>query len=246
MRWISGAARLRPSYAPVVVFLASVAAGGQAAPPTSSAPAAIPVTAPPPALIIIDAAHGGTDPGAILAPGVVEKDVTLALARRLRQNLSVRGIAAQLVREGDSTILVDNRAGMVNSANPALYIALHASATGKGIRVFTAMLPDSGDDRGPFANWTTAQSRSLERSRSVQQQLVAVIQKTGFPVRGLVAPLRPLNNAQPPAIAVEIAPTTGDPSQLGTSDYQQMVCAALANALAPVMGSLRTATGKAP
>ena len=246
MRWISGATQFRRSGLRILLFLVvAVSASGQGA-PANSAPAPTPVPAPPPAIIMIDPAHGGTDPGALLTATVLEKDVTLAVARRLRQELNLRGISARLVRDGDSTVSLDNRASVVNSANPALYIAVHASTTGKGIRVFTAMLPDSGEDRGLFANWDTAQNRSLARSRAVQQQLVAFIQKTGFPVRGLLAALRPLNNAEPPAIAVEIAPTTGDPAQLGTSDYQQMVCAALANALPPVMASLHTPAGKAP
>ena len=246
MRWNSGASWFRSSGVRIVLLLAAITASGQAAPPpTNSAPPPTPPTVPP-AIIMIDPAHGGADPGAVIGPAVVEKDVTLAVARRLRQDLNLRGISAQLVRESDSTIPVDTRAGTVNSANPALYIALHASATGKGIRVFTAMLPDSGDDRSAFANWATAQKRSLARSQAVQQQLVGFIQKTGFPVHGLWAPLRPLNNVQPPAIALEIAPATGNPSQLGTADYQQMVCAALANALAQIMPSLRTGTGKVP
>jgi hypothetical protein len=36
-------------------------------------------------------------------------------------------------------------------------------------------------------------------------------------------------------MAVEVAPTTGDISQLASSDYQQMVCAVLANGIASAM-----------
>jgi len=71
--------------------------------------------------------------------------------------------------------------------------------------------------------------------------MTASIQKTGFPLRALSAPLRPLNNLLIPALAIEIAPTTGDVSQLASADYQQMVSAAVANSIASIRGRLESA-----
>ena len=94
----------------------------------------------------------------------------------------------------------DQRAQIVNAAHPALYVAIHATSQGRGMRIYTAMLPASGDNSGPFVDWETAQSSALSRSRSVQDQVAATIQKTGFPLRSLIAPLRPLNNVTVPAL----------------------------------------------
>src|SRR5438045_3636642 len=59
----------------------------QSLPAPQATPA--PMTPPPPRpLVIIDPAHGGSESGAVLNPLILEKDVTLALARRLRQDLS--------------------------------------------------------------------------------------------------------------------------------------------------------------
>ena len=192
-------------------------------------------------VIMIDAAHGGSETGAVLNAAMPEKDVTLAIARQLRQNLAARGIYALLVRDNDATLSTDQRAEMVNAARPALYIAIHATSQGSGMRIYTAMLPAAGDDSGPFVDWQTAQASSLKRSRWVQDQVVASIHKTGFPLRSLIAPLRPLNNVTVPALAVEIAPTTGNVSQLASVDYQQMVTAALANGIAAIRGKLESA-----
>jgi len=79
---------------------------------------------------MIDPAHGGSEPGAVLNAAIPEKDVTLAIARRLRQELAARGIPALLIRDGDATISTDQRAQIVNSAHPALYIAVHATSQG--------------------------------------------------------------------------------------------------------------------
>jgi len=220
--------------------------------PANQAPANQPPTATQPAtgqrtlLIMIDPAHGGTESGAVLNPVILEKDVTLALARRLRQQLITRGIQAQLVRDSDGILSVDQRAVLANAAQPALYISIHATSQGSGMRIYTAMLPASGDNSGPFVDWQSAQSASLARSRWAQGQLVAAVQKTGFPVRSLAAPLRPLNNITVPALALEIAPTTGDVSQLASADYQQMISAALANGVATLIPALRTKPESAP
>lgn len=218
---------------------------GQTTPQTPSAkqnPAPVQsIPAPRVLLIMIDPAHGGSEPGAVLNAAIPEKDVTLAIARRLRQELAARGIPALLIRDGDTTISTDQRAQIVNSSHPALYIAVHATSQGRGMRIYTAMLPAAGDNAGPFVDWQTAQASAITRSRSVQDQVAAAILKTGFPLRSLVAPLRPLNNVIAPALAIEVAPTTGDVSQLASVDYQQMITAALANSIAAIRGKLESA-----
>src|SRR6202171_205216 len=93
--------------------------------PPSSAP---PMAMPPQQMVMIDPAHGGSESGAILNPVILEKDVTLALARRLRLDLSAHGIVAGLVRDSDITLSTDDRAARANAEHPALYICLHATS----------------------------------------------------------------------------------------------------------------------
>jgi N-acetylmuramoyl-L-alanine amidase len=210
-------------------------------------PPAAPMQPAPPAspLIMIDAAHGGAESGALLGPAIPEKDVTLMFARRLRQELGARGVSSVVIRDNDATLTVDQRAAIANGQRPSLYLCIHASSLGSGIRVFSAMLPSARDNRGPFANWQTAQARVETRSTWVKQQITATIQKMGFPVRSLPAPLRPLHNIIIPALAVEIAPTSGNVSQLASADYQQMVSAALATAIAGIAPVLRSSSFQA-
>jgi len=231
----------------VVAVLASVGAPGQATPTTPSTqnPQPGPIQ-PPPLFIVIDPAHGGTDAGAALNAAIPEKDVTLVVARRLRQELIARGLQSLLVRDGDATLSTDQRAAAVNSMHASLYVAVHATSQGNGMRLYSAMLSAGKDSRGPFLDWETAQESVLARTRSIQNQIAASIQQTGFPVHSLIAPVRPLNNLIVPALAIEIAPTTADVSQLAFSDYQQMVCATLANAIASVAPQLRLRSGLSP
>lgn len=202
-----------------------------------------PAPQPPPPVILIDPAHGGADSGAALNAAIPEKDVTLVLARRLRQELSARGLQTQLLRDSDITLSADQRAANVNALHPALYIVIHATSQGSGMRIYSALLPLGQDSRGPFLDWQTAQASALVRSRSIEAQITASIQKTEFPFRSLLAPLRPLNNVTVAAIAMELAPTTGDVFQLASPDYQQMVCASLANAIASAAPLFRARPG---
>lgn len=200
-----------------------------------TAPAVSPTPARP--VVMLDPAHGGSESGAVLSTIMLEKDVTLAWARRLRQDLSAHGILVQLTRDEDTNLSADDRAAKANRERPSLYICLHASSAIGGLRIFTAMLPLGGDNRGLFTDWETAQSASLANSRALQQQLATILQKNGIPARALAAPLRPLNNVTVPALAIEIAPTTTDVTQLASPDYQQSISAALASAIATVIPS---------
>jgi N-acetylmuramoyl-L-alanine amidase len=251
MRWNSGANRRKSRLFSLLTLLllavvpARILPGQNvpaAAPPASQVPTSTqPVRAQHTPLIMIDPAHGGSELGAVLNTAMPEKDVTLAIARRLRQELTARGLQVLLTRDNDATLSTDQRAQIVNSAHPALYIAIHATSQGSGMRIYTAMLPAAGDNSGPFIDWQTAQASSLNRSRWIQDQVGVGIQKTGFPFHSLVAPLRPLNNLTVPALAVEIAPTAGDVSQLASVVYQQILTAALANSLAAVRTNLESA-----
>jgi N-acetylmuramoyl-L-alanine amidase len=196
--------------------------------------------------VLIDPAHGGIEPGALFEGTTAEKDINLAFARRLRQELALRGLWSELVRDADQTLSSEERAARANARRPALYLVIHSSSEGSGLAIYSAILSESASARGPFLNWESVQSQALERSRTFEQKLAAAIDKTGFPIRSLSARLRPLNNVAVPALAVELSPTRGGAAQLSSADYQRMVAAALANALNSIAPYLRVRADSAP
>jgi len=217
--------------------------------PAATAPQPVPPV-PPPAVApatrryfaVVDASHGGDDHGETLSTTLAEKDVTVALARSLRQELESRGISTLVLRDSDANLSVDQRAVFANADHAAIYIAVHASSTGRGVRVYTALLPYGEDDRGPFRSWTTAQHPALPLSQSTASAIAGELQKRQLSVRTLSAALRPLNNLTGPAIAIEVAPQGSDLNQLTAPDYQQLVAGAVATAIA----SVRDQLGNAP
>jgi len=78
-------------------------------------------------IVVIDAGHGGRDPGARSVSGeVMEKDLTLALARELRDKLVQRGrVRVALTRDGDSYLTLDDRAAVARRLDAAMFISLH-------------------------------------------------------------------------------------------------------------------------
>lgn len=80
-------------------------------------------------IIAIDAGHGGEDPGAQGGRGSHEKDVTLAIARRLcalvNDTPNMRGI---LIRDGDYFIPLGGRVIKARKAKADLFVSIHADA----------------------------------------------------------------------------------------------------------------------
>jgi N-acetylmuramoyl-L-alanine amidase len=211
--------------------------------PAPQAPAANPsASVPRRYFAIVDASHGGNDRGEALSNTLAEKDVTVAFARRLRQELENRGISTLVLRDSDANLSLDERAFFANTTHAAVYVALHAASNGHGVRLYTALLPyTSEDDRGPFRSWTTAQQSSISLSQAAAASVATELRKQQISVRTLTAPLRPLNNIVTAAIAVEVAPPASDISQLTSPDYQQLITTAVANGIVAIRAQLAAA-----
>ena len=81
-------------------------------------------------LVVIDAGHGGHDPGAG-SGGVREKDLTLELARAVRdQLLEQGGVRVALTRDDDRFLLLPERSGIARRLKADLFISIHADSTG--------------------------------------------------------------------------------------------------------------------
>jgi N-acetylmuramoyl-L-alanine amidase len=101
----------------------------------SSELASVPVTSNQPELrartmiIAIDAGHGGEDPGALGRYGSYEKNVTLAIARRVKalvdESPNLHGV---LIRDGDYFIPLGTRVAKARKVNADLFISIHADA----------------------------------------------------------------------------------------------------------------------
>ncbi|MBP8098332.1 MAG: N-acetylmuramoyl-L-alanine amidase [Arenimonas sp.] len=81
-------------------------------------------------VVAIDAGHGGKDPGAHGPSGVIEKTVTLAVARELARRINADpGMRAVLIRDSDSFVPLKDRYMKARAAQSDLFISIHADAS---------------------------------------------------------------------------------------------------------------------
>ncbi|MBU6993569.1 N-acetylmuramoyl-L-alanine amidase [Ferrovum myxofaciens] len=80
-------------------------------------------------IIAVDAGHGGEDPGAHGEAGTHEKNVTLAIARRLKAAIDAQpGLSAVLIRDGDYFIPLQERTVKAHRLHADLFVSVHADA----------------------------------------------------------------------------------------------------------------------
>ncbi len=83
-------------------------------------------------VVVIDPGHGGEDPGALGRSGLQEKDVTLAIGRKLKERIDREpNMRAVLTRDGDYFIPLQMRVQKARRVNADLFVSIHADAFDK-------------------------------------------------------------------------------------------------------------------
>ncbi|MGZ8709920.1 MAG: N-acetylmuramoyl-L-alanine amidase, partial [Thermoanaerobaculia bacterium] len=106
----------------------------KAAAPIPGAPLPLPGFRPPTELpgirtIVIDPGHGGKEVGAVGPGGLLEKDVTLAVARKLAASLASKtGARVVMTRDDDSIVSLDQRTAIANQYKADLFLSVHMNA----------------------------------------------------------------------------------------------------------------------
>lgn len=133
--------------------------------------------------IMIDAGHGGNDPGARNEGlGLMEKSLTLDLAKRLEKRLKAHGYRTSLTRKSDVFIPLAERGVIANRSGADLFLSLHFNAAAKpevsGVETYAFTPPDqpstartavSASDRkrypaDPQNGWSTLLGYYVQRS----------------------------------------------------------------------------------
>jgi N-acetylmuramoyl-L-alanine amidase len=83
--------------------------------------------------IVLDPGHGGKDPGAIGVGGIAEKDIVLAVAKKLATKLTQNmGVEVVLTRRDDRFIPLEDRTAIANAEGADLFVSLHMNASPNG------------------------------------------------------------------------------------------------------------------
>jgi N-acetylmuramoyl-L-alanine amidase len=198
-------------------------------------------------MVVIDPAHGGSDPGARLNDQFSEREVTLAVAARLRSLLTARGFSVVSTRQAnsDTTLSNDQRAELANRQHAVACVVIHASQSGNGVNLGTSAIgsPLAAPPATPggyssgqtgVLPWDRAQEPYLAQSQRLANQVGAALSRSGVPLTQQRAALKPLDNLMCPAISIEVEAlhqAGSDTIPVWNEEYQQRVADAVAGAL---------------
>jgi N-acetylmuramoyl-L-alanine amidase len=208
------------------VAVVPTATPGGIAPP----PGAIPPPGSNPRLIVIDPGHGGSDFGS-MHNGLVEKDITLDIALRLRTLLVARGWTVKMTRETDRDVYGPNasdvdelqaRVDVANNAGARMFVSIHANAS-------VSSVPN-----GTTSYWYKPQDRSL--AEAIQRRLVPLL---GTKDDGVVRErFYVIRRTSMPATLIETAFLSNpeDAAKLRSPDFRQEIALGIANGIKDYAG----------
>ena len=208
--------------------------------------------------IIIDPGHGGRDPGA-MHNGVVERDVNLDVAQRLKKILEKLGYKVFLTRSGNKGISLADRVNFSRRNKGDLFVSIHVNAaentsisgletyildfarTSSASRLAMVENADSGrlGDMDKILTEILTGARTSESRRlaeNIQQSTLNYLKKNGVSTRnGGVkgAPFFVLVGSSMPSVLVEIGYCTNksEASRLKSSKHRQRLAQGLANGI---------------
>jgi len=198
-----------------------------------------PLTAPPAPrraefAVVIDPGHGGDEEGARGPTGLIEKEVTLDIARRLRGLLAGDpGTEVILTREDDRRVALDDRTAIANHARADLFVSIHCNSSprdsAQGAETYFLSYQATDDDARALAAlennplqidqgvsgqsgldlvlWDLAQSAFLKESSDLAETIQDRLNDAlHVRNRGIKqAPFRVLMGATMPAVLVEVS-----------------------------------------
>jgi N-acetylmuramoyl-L-alanine amidase len=220
--------------------------------------------------IVIDPGHGGREVGALGPNGLMEKDVTLQIARKLAASLSSKvGARVVLTRDDDSVVSLDQRTALANQYKADLFLSVHLNAAvvkdAKGSETYYLSLEASDElarkaaesenvssTPNPTADlnlilWDLAQQAYIEESslfaQSIQEEMNAA---TAVANRGVKqAPFKVLVGATMPAALVEVGFISNpeEAAKLQSDEFQTLMVDALTRAVQKYKTNYETRIG---
>jgi N-acetylmuramoyl-L-alanine amidase len=251
----------------LTIDLLSAAREAQPAPPQTTqavpAPEAPDISAltQPPSLrtVALDPGHGGEDEGVRGLNGTKEKDLALAVARKVKATIESRlGIRVLLTRDDDRNVSLNARAAMANNNKADLFISLHANAsfspavTGASIlyaafdreveqsahaSLGSVKLPTFGGGQRDIdlVLWDLAQIRHIDRSAELSKLLEAEF-RPRIPLATYSTerlPLSVLESANMPAVLIEMGylSNADQEKRMAGNEFQNTVAQAVYDAV---------------
>ncbi len=201
--------------------------------------------------IVLDPGHGGKDPGARrMSLGLIEKNLTLDLAKRLARRLRAAGFEVVLTRDKDRFLALSERPQLANKVRTDLFLSLHVNASEKedvaGVETFV-LTPQGQPSTGRLRITATDRKEHRGNRQDARNMLLgfyvqrALVEKLPSPDRGLKrARFAVLRDLRMPGILIEAGflSHARESRNLGSAAYRNRIADAI---MEGVRAYLRTA-----
>lgn len=173
--------------------------------------------------IYLDPGHGGTDEGCA-RDGVREKDVNLAIALLVRDQLKEQGYRVIMSRETDAYVAKETRVAEANRSGADIYISIHQNATEEGAGV------------NGMEVWYTKDSERADSRRLAQLVRQQTLKSTEAAERELRddADFYVTKNTSMPACLIETGflSNAAERRKLSLAEYQQQIAGGIVQSVA--------------
>ena len=200
-------------------------------------------------LVVIDPGHGGIDSGTT-SGGVLEKDLTLDVAQRVRRLTHLQGFETVLTRDKDDYKSLANRADFANRQQDCIFVSIHFNeaqrAQSTGVETYYAA--HQFGRALPFSSWLPFLRQAASDSPNILSQSLA-----GFIQESLVKRTQAFNrgtraeqfyviaNVRHPAVLVEGGFLTNkdDVAKLESEEYRERMATAICEGILHYRDTLR-------
>lgn len=178
--------------------------------------------------IVVDAGHGGFDSGKVGIGNILEKEINLAIARKVQENLEAAGIEVVMTRESDQGLYDENeenkkqqdmkkRCEMINESGADLAVSIHQNSYTEeyvcGPQVFYYETSQKGKELAQILQETLNEKLDIARPREIKaDNTYYILKKTQIPT--VIAECGFLSN-------------TEEAKKLTSEEYQEQVAEAV-------------------
>ncbi|MCX7698500.1 MAG: N-acetylmuramoyl-L-alanine amidase [Candidatus Goldbacteria bacterium] len=211
-------------------------------------------------ILVLDPGHGGTDPGAIGANGVREKDIVLDITLRIIRYLKDENFKIYLTRDDDTFISLKHRALFANEKEADLFISIHCNASkdreAQGVRTYIYNRVASSREAAEAAKLenkdvgvfemllndlrkSAYEYLSIEAAGNIQHCLVKNLRLKWAPTER--APFYVLANTNMPSVLVEAAFISNpqEEKKLDDNDFREKVAKGIAEGIKEYFSKLK-------
>jgi len=132
----------------------------------------------------LDAGHGGKDPGAI-GNGLKEKDVTLAITKKVGDELKRHGVKVGYTRTTDKTVALNRRGPLANNFNADVFVSIHTNAFGnpsaQGVETYSYPGSSKGRNLAKDIHNEIVKAKLYSKNRGLKTANFAVLRQSRMP-----------------------------------------------------------------